>query len=880
MSRPKGPSHNKVGARSVSAPDPAPLDDEPLYSGLNDRDLAAVVHASGHVSWTAFPDGTGDQLASWQAYTGQTRSETQRDGWLSAIDPTDRTRVAEAMALAAAMKQLCELEFRLCRSDGASRTVRFRAVPKLNAGGSVDKWYCFCVDITGMPNSREFPSPPMPVTNAGSSILQAVLDTLPIGLYVSDGNGKLLHRNAMAARIWGEQSPRVDVIDQYPVYTGWWLDSGKAVSAREWALARALETGESVVDDQVSIESFDGERKSIGISATPIRDVDGTIVAGVVVIEDITDRIRLQNALGQTTLEASARLSQLEAIFEGISDGLLVCDAEGIALHVNAAYRRLMGVPDDDSKLVRHPDARARLFFPRDSRGNLLPPDQRPVARILRGETLTEANTSDYMVRTADGREILLSASGAPVRDAHNAIIGAVAIFRDVTERRTLERQTGGALSALLTIAESLVTQDTERDEGDIDPTTAGRRMAERIAHLARSVLGCQVVVLATCDAQLELTPLAGSWNVRSAPKDWWIADGNRQVVAAISESAVIDRLHSGTVVALDLPASLKDFDATPSARRCILVAPMRIGQSFVGVMVIEHGTVPHTYSTSERMLTGAIANLTGLLIERARLRREQARAEARELALRETNRRMNEFLGIAGHELRTPLTSISAGIQLAERRVKRALDEAAGSGAGEAVQITFAADILGRVLQQTRRLDRLISDLLDVSRIQADRLELRISPRDLVPLVKDVVHDQRQLEPTRVVKLSISDAEAIRVMADGDRIVQVVTNYLTNALKYSEIDAEVDVRVETQGSDALVFVTDRGPGLAPEEMEHIWERFYRAPSVEVQSGSGVGLGLGLHISATIIARHGGKVGVESAKGRGSTFWFSLPLIP
>jgi signal transduction histidine kinase len=106
------------------------------------------------------------------------------------------------------------------------------------------------------------------------------------------------------------------------------------------------------------------------------------------------------------------------------------------------------------------------------------------------------------------------------------------------------------------------------------------------------------------------------------------------------------------------------------------------------------------------------------------------------------------------------------------------------------------------------------------------------------------------------------------------------VTNYLTNALKYSPTEQPVVVGLDVAGQEARVWVRDQGPGLPPEEQARIWERFHRVKGIEVQSGTGVGLGLGLHICQTIIERHQGQVGVESSPGQGSTFWFTLPLAP
>jgi signal transduction histidine kinase len=117
-----------------------------------------------------------------------------------------------------------------------------------------------------------------------------------------------------------------------------------------------------------------------------------------------------------------------------------------------------------------------------------------------------------------------------------------------------------------------------------------------------------------------------------------------------------------------------------------------------------------------------------------------------------------------------------------------------------------------------------------------------------------------------------------VPVVADAQRIGQVVTNYLTNALKYSPADRPIEVGLEVDAQQARVWVRDEGPGLPPEDQKHIWDRFYQAEGVAVQSGSGVGLGLGLHISRTIIGQHYGQVGVQSAPGHGSTFWFTLPL--
>ncbi len=132
-------------------------------------------------------------------------------------------------------------------------------------------------------------------------------------------------------------------------------------------------------------------------------------------------------------------------------------------------------------------------------------------------------------------------------------------------------------------------------------------------------------------------------------------------------------------------------------------------------------------------------------------------------------------------------------------------------------------------------------------------------------------------MAPTRLIHLELP-AEEVRVLVDAGSIGQVVTNYLSNAIKYSASDQPVDVTLRVEEHTARVSVHDEGHGLSHSEQERVWERFYRVPGIEVQSGSREGLGLGLHISRTIIERHQGQVGIQSIPGHGSTFWFTVPL--
>jgi len=252
---------------------------------------------------------------------------------------------------------------------------------------------------------------------------------------------------------------------------------------------------------------------------------------------------------------------------------------------------------------------------------------------------------------------------------------------------------------------------------------------------------------------------------------------------------------------------------------------------------------------------------------------------------------RIDEFLSIASHELRTPLTGVKGNVQLAQRNLCKMLSRVALVNDGLEPVSPFLADLapalihlqdlLGRADGAVVRLTRLVNDLLDVSRIQQGRLELWPQPCDLVAIVQQCVEEHRQCWPARAITL-IGPA-SLPVEADAVRVAQVVTNYLTNALKYSPADQVVHATlgIDDDANAVVVRVRDGGPGLTPGQQDELWDRFRRVHDATAETAArdaGGGLGLGLYISRLLIERHGGRVGVESSPGAGSTFWFALPL--
>ena len=223
----------------------------------------------------------------------------------------------------------------------------------------------------------------------------------------------------------------------------------------------------------------------------------------------------------------------------------------------------------------------------------------------------------------------------------------------------------------------------------------------------------------------------------------------------------------------------------------------------------------------------------------------------------------------MTSHELKTPLTSIKGNTQLTVRQLKNSVQN-----------IHKMQNMLESTERQIKLLDRLVDDLLDISRTQANTLELNFVSCDLAAIVRQAVEEQRRAWPTRTINLNLPGESTVSISADPDRISQVMTNYLTNALKYSSEDLHVTLQLESD--NARVSVQDHGVGLSPEEQKRVWERFYRTEDVEVLSNSSQssmrGLGLGLYIGQQIAAAHGGSLLVQSEQGQGSRFILELPL--
>ncbi len=352
------------------------------------------------------------------------------------------------------------------------------------------------------------------------------------------------------------------------------------------------------------------------------------------------------------------------------------------------------------------------------------------------------------------------------------------------------------------------------------------------------------------------------------SPEDeqrWWASWDEHAYLFQHLHPSVVAALRAGEPVLLDQAHSRLPIwhGSSPECTSHLLV-PMQIGETLVGMLRLSDGARGKASLSPNKMaVTRSIARLGALVLEHERLLRERAQAQANELALREAQEQMDTFLAIASHELKTPLTYIKLNLQLTRRRLEKLLRKDCGMPEELSQKATLVLQEFAQTDHQVAQLERLVNDVLDVSRARSGKLDLHLKSTDLGAIVREAVGEQRQAAPSRTLLLQLPATQPVPVYADAGRIGQVVTNYLTNALKYSPAEQPVVVGLDVASNEARV-----------------WERFHRVKGIKVQSGTGVGLGLGLYICRIIIERHQGQVGVESPPGQGSTFWFTLPLAP
>jgi len=516
-----------------------------------------------------------------------------------------------------------------------------------------------------------------------------------------------------------------------------------------------------------------------------------------------------------------------ETTFDTIADGISIHDTDFRILRANRTLAEWFGTT---------PAALIGRHCYEIVHGSDRPPGFCPLRKALRDERPAQAQWEIPQLGT-------FLTSAYPLYDGGKAI-GGVHVLRDITEIKQAEeelRRRNEELTALHAIA-----------------TAIGRP------------LDLDNLLYATLERVLEVTAADGGW-VHLLDEDQPILSllAHRGLPPAMAEGIarvepgqgiVGQAAQSGQVVVVTSPEAHPLLSTEPhlwEGLGTLVTVPLQAQDKVLGVLGFFHRALREVSPQEVQLLT-LIGHQIGVAVQNVRLTREAAEVEI----LRAVDRLRSELLANVSHELRTPLGLIKI---FATTLLREDADF------DREVQREFLHDIE----EETGKLETIVDNLLNLSRLEDGRLRLKKRPTDLGQLAREVIRDM-EVQHTQHRFIHDFPAEPLVASVDPKRIEQVLRNVLGNAVKYSPGGGTITVRSRRDRMHTVIQVSDQGIGIPAEDLERVFERFYRVDNEVVQRTRGAGLGLA--VCHGIVESHGGRIWAESAPGQGSTFSFSLPI--
>lgn len=440
---------------------------------------------------------------------------------------------------------------------------------------------------------------------------------------------------------------------------------------------------------------------------------------------------------------------------------------------------------------------------------------------------------------------------------------GVVAVWRDISASKRSEHERLQLLGRER-VARQAAEEASLRLER-LQALTAALSAAMTVAHVARAITDQGVITLGAQSCGVSLLSEDGAELV-SAPSVSSDAGSPSLRIPLTSASPMAKAVRSGQIILIESRADLQARFQEPSSfvdwrsGEAGVAIPLLVKERTLGCLAISYGE-PRRFAEEEQAFLLLIGSLCAQALERARLYEAEQRARA---AAEAAVRVRDQFLSVAAHELKGPVTVLLGNAQLLDRRAKHE------GGLPERSQ-----SLLRGMAEQAWRLDTMISDLLDVSRIEQGQLQIHSELLNLDALLAEVV---AEIEPTLTKhSLIVSGLEwTWPVMGDPLRLAQAFRNLLGNAVKYSPLGGAIVVRVEERNGQAVVSISDQGIGIPSQSLPRLFQHFSRAANTALWRIRGTGIGL--YVVAEVVKRHGGGVSVTSTEGEGSTFTVTLPL--
>jgi PAS domain S-box-containing protein len=696
-----------------------------------------------------------------------------------------------------------------------------------------------------------------------NSLLQKVLEVLPVGVWIIDRDGKVVHGNPASQCIW--KGARFVGIEQYGEYKGWRLDTGQKIEPAEWAAARAIQQGETTIDEEVEIECFDGTRKIILHAAVPVKNEQQEIIGAIVVNQDITERKKAEK-----TLIEQSRI--LEAFFSNTITPLVILDRNFNFIRVNEAYAKA-----DQRDVSEFPGHNHFEFYPSDARLIF----ERVVETKKHYQTLARPfvfpDHPEWGVTYWDW-------TLTPLLDNRNEVEFLVFSLEDVTDRKKAEdalREKERHAQSLLRVSKRLELANTydevlnaARDEVKIIIGyqdlwaylfTEDKKYARALVAggpMAETVMSEEGVATLTIQGDRMLEEIAEA-------KDIVVVEDARTDERTNKE--IVSRLQNRTII--NVPIILMD---------------RHLGSIGTGTFGEEGVRVP---SESEQKYLSALASHMAVTFDRIHLQTERRRAEealgrlneeleqrvkARTEELENANIRLKEldrmksmFIASMSHELRTPLNSIIGFSSIL-------LNEWTGPVNAE------QKENLSTVLRSGRHLLNLINDVIDVSKIEAGKIDSVIEKFDLHDVIEEAVNFFTKEINEKRLSLTVEVMHQ-EMHTDRRRLLQCVLNLLSNAVKFTD-KGSVSVQARLWGRDwgagdfIEISVADTGIGIREEDCPKLFNAFVRLDSPLRASipGTGLGLYLSKKLAAEVLK---GDILLSSRYGEGSTFTIVVPVM-
>ncbi|MBV8562591.1 MAG: PAS domain S-box protein [Actinobacteria bacterium] len=637
--------------------------------------------------------------------------------------------------------------------------------------------------------------------------LQAVLAQLPLGVAIADADGRLVMRNDAVEEMWGVPVAVGRPLEEYASMQHWRPD-GAAIPWTEWAIERSLR-GEHVVGERQDFRHLDGSRRTMEVSATPVRDEQGAIVAAVSIMGDVTDRRRGEERLRFLAAAGEALAGSLD------TDETLRRVAE-LAVPSLAGYLVIDLLDDASGELRCVASAHAD-------------PPRAELVRSMREQYPPLVPTHPVQVALRTGEPVL-------IEDLQDEVDAMAQDARHAKAIREIAN-TSGIVVPLIARGRTLGTISL----GTVEP--APRFEAEDVevaVELARRAS------LALDNARLyrEAQERAHAAEALEFVGDGvFLLDGAGMVRLWNPAAEACFRIPAAEALGRPVAELIPDWAAI-SAQVPVAAEPLASGTRARSLPVEAGG--------EERWLSLSAVRFPGGTVYAFR-----DETEARAIEQMKT-----DFVSTVSHELRTPLAAIY-GAALTLRREDVVLEEAQQAG------------LLDVIAGEADRLARIVNDILWASRLESAGLEVEIKSCDARAIAEQVVEVQRARLPEGL-RVEVSGGESVPpVAADPDKLRQVLTNLLDNAVKYSPEGGLIELEVTRTGRRIRFRVGDEGLGVPPAEQDRIFEKFFR---LDPNLARGVGgTGLGLYITRELVSRMEGRIWVVSDGRRGSSFFVELP---